>query len=100
MHDGEIWRLDRVEDFLFSRRFGAQCYGCEKGNQYRRSGNQHVLLNDKGETPNAQRRTQTQRLTPAYKTPTMASRFRDSSYAEIFGGHRPPLQRLKEAYYL
>jgi hypothetical protein len=39
-------------------------------------------------------------LTFCTKTPTMASRFRDSSYAEIFGGHRPPLQRLKEAYYL
>ncbi len=39
-------------------------------------------------------------LTFLTKTPTMASRFRDSSYAEIFGGHRPPLQRLKGANYL
>ena len=45
----------------------------------------HMLyVKHKGETPDAQCRTQTQRLTSAYKTPTMASCFRDSSYAEIF----------------
>src|SRR5882724_10492912 len=37
-------------------------------------------------------------LTNVSKTPSIDPRFRGASCAEIFGGHRPPLQRLKEAF--
>jgi hypothetical protein len=42
---------------LLSRRLSAERSGSDEGNQYQESDYRHVPLEDKGETPNAQRRT-------------------------------------------
>src|SRR5919197_1590405 len=57
MHDAEVRRFDRFEDFLLNGRLSAKRCGRKERNQYRDSNYRHVQLKDNGETLNAQRRT-------------------------------------------